>query len=217
MHQQPRQFDADPRVLHPNPWNSNRMSPENERKLDASVKRRGMFKPIVVRELEDGQLQILGGQHRAESAVRLKLKNVPVFNLGRIDEKAAKEIGVLDNSRYGEDDVLGLAKVLEGLEVSPEELASFMPMSATDIDGIFASTNIDLDNLGLDDDVDLPPPPTQRAPQTHQLMRFKVPIGDVPSVTAVIERVMKAQKFTEEDSLSNAGNALVHVMKESSL
>ena len=44
-------------------------------------------------------------------------------------------------------------------------------------------------------------------------MRFKVPIEDAEFVTALIERTRKTQRFTDEDSLTNAGNALVHLLK----
>lgn len=212
--------NIDPQRLQPNPWNTNRVSPENADKIDESLKRfadvvpGGMFKPILVRELADGSLQIIGGQHRVESAMRLRLKQVPYFNLGRISDQRAKEIGLVDNGRYGEDDTLQLAELLEGLGTA-EDIAKFMPYSDTDLASIFAATNIDIDDLDLPDDDEsaslLPPAPKV---QTHQIMRFKVPVEDVASVTQRIERVMKEQKFSEEDSLANAGNALVHILKE---
>lgn len=205
----------DPAKLRANPWNTNSVSSENEAKIDESVRRFGMFKPVIVRELEDGTLQIIGGQHRVESAIRLKLKTVPFFNLGPIDDKKAKEIGIVDNGRYGADDTLQLAELLESLG-SADDLASYMPYSDSDLASIFSSTNIALDDLGLEDDDDASAPlmPAVKAVQTHQVMRFKVPSGDVATITQRIERVMKEQRFTEEDSLSNAGNALVHVFKK---
>lgn len=202
----------DPRRLQANPWNTNVVSPENEHKIDESVKRFGMFKPILVRELEDGALQIIGGQHRVESAIRLGLKLVPLHNLGRIDDKTAKEIGIVDNGRYGADDTLRLAELLEGLG-NADDLAMFMPYSDSDFASIFASTNISLDDLDLTDDGPASPSTAQsKAVQTHQIMRFKVPVDDVGKLTARIERTMKEQGFTDEDSLSNAGHALVHLL-----
>lgn len=212
----------DPRKLRGNPWNTNVVSPENEAKIDASIKRfadavpGGMFKPVIVRELDDGTLQIIGGQHRVESAIRLGLKQIPYFNLGAIDEKQAKEIGLVDNARYGSDDTLQLAQLLEGLG-SIDDLSAFMPYTESDFNSIFASTNISLDDLDLpDDDGAAPSAPVPKAAQTHQIMRFKVPVEDVSKISARIERVMKEQGFTDDDSLSNAGNALVHLLSEES-
>jgi len=203
----------DPSTLAPNPWNTNIVSPENQQKLEESVKRFGMFKPIVVREV-DGKLQIIGGEHRWDAARALGHPEVPVVNLGRISDKKAKEIGLVDNGRYGADDTLQLAQLLDGLGVQADELSSFMPYSESDFASIFSSVNISLDDLDLPDDVENPVTPAVKPPQTHQIMRFKVPVDDVGAITDMIEKTMKEQRFTDEDSLSNAGNALVHLLTQ---
>jgi ParB/RepB/Spo0J family partition protein len=201
----------DPSTLAPNPWNTNIVSPENQQKLEESVKRFGMFKPIVVREIDNG-LQIIGGEHRWDAAKALGHAQVPVVNLGRISDKKAKEIGLVDNGRYGADDTLQLAQLLDGLGVQADELSSFMPYSESDFASIFSSVNISLDDLDLPDDVENPVAPATKPAQTHQIMRFKVPVDDVGAITDMIEKTMKEQRFTDEDSLSNAGNALVHLL-----
>ncbi len=202
-----------PERLSPNPWNTNVVSPENQHKLEESVKRFGMFKPIVVREV-DGALEIIGGQHRWEAARSLKLAEIPVVNLGRVSDKKAKEIGLVDNGRYGADDTLQLAELLEDIGVGAEELSSFMPYSESDFASIFSSVNISLDDLDLPDDDEVPTSAAPKPAQTHQVVRFKVPVDDVSVVTDLIERTMKEQRFTDEDSLSNAGNALVHLLSQ---
>lgn len=115
-----------------------------------------MFKPIVVRTLASGELEILCGEHRRNSAIRLCMATVPVVSLGLVDDKRAKEIGIVDNGRYGNDDTLQLAQLLESLG-TPEELAAFMPYSDTDFDSIFSSVTIALDDLDLPDDDGAPP------------------------------------------------------------
>lgn len=211
----PELLRLDPASLTPNPWNTNVVSPDNEAKIDASLKRLGMFKPIVVRTLADGTLEILGGAHRRDSAIRLGLPDVPVINLGTISDKKAKEIGLVDNGRYGNDDSIGLAALLEELG-SPDELGSFLPFTATDFESIFSSVNIALDDLdSLDDDTTAAPSATAAKPaQTHVILRFKVPVGDSATITEKVEKVMKRQRFSDEDSLTNAGNALVHIFNE---
>lgn len=211
-----KNITASPESLKPNPWNSNVVSPENEKKIEKSIKRLGLFKPVIVRELASGELEILGGEHRASAAVRLGMKEIPVINLGRIDDKKAKEISLIDNGRYGADDTLQLGLILEDLG-NAVELAEFMPYSESDLNDIFSSHSVDLDMLGIDDeDEDEVPAPTQERPiQTHQIMRFKVPYEDAAVVQAVIESIMKRQGFTAEDSLTNAGHALVHLCNNS--
>jgi ParB family chromosome partitioning protein len=204
-------------LLKPNPWNTNVVSPENERRLEESLKRfaefGGFFKPVTVRTLPNGTLEILGGQHRWEAARRLGIKEVPIFNVGAISDKLAKEIGLADNGRYGEDDPLALAKLLATVDTK-EELAKFLPYSDLDLQNLFSASSIDLDALGLDGEEQRAPESPARPPATHQVMRFKVPVEDIAVVTERIEKVMRENNYTAEDSLSNAGAALVHIIKK---
>lgn len=206
----------DPASLVPNPFNPNVLSPDNERKLDESLRRNEMFKPILVRELANGELEILGGQHRVESAIRLGFKDIPVFNLGRIGDEKAKEICLIDNSRYGADDTIELARLLESLDADADELASFLPYSDADLSAIFATGEIDLDDLltteeeeraGKVDSSDV------QAVKTHQIMRFAIPVEDAAWVTKLVDKTMKIQGFVESNSLQNAGDALIHLLK----
>jgi ParB-like chromosome segregation protein Spo0J len=200
--------------LAPGDFNVNVVSPDNEAKIDASLKRIGFFKPLLARELENGKLQIIGGEHRWLSAKRLGYKEVPVINLGKIDDQRAKEIGLLDNSRFGSDDTLQLAELLEGMG-SADELATFMPFSESDIASIFSSVTIALDDLNLsDEDGESPSLPKERPVQTHQIMRFRIPVEDCVWIQHLVEHTMKSQKLTESDSLTNAGDALVRLLKK---
>lgn len=211
----PRLSYLDPRELVANPFNPNIVSPDNERKLDASLKRNAMFKPVVARELEDGRLEILGGQHRVESAIRLGFESVPVFNLGRVDDARAKEICLVDNSRYGADDTLELSRLLESLNLDANELASFLPYSDADLSAIFSTADIDLDDLLTTEEEERAAQVSSsevKVTKTHQIMRMKVPLEDADRVTKAMQRIMKTQGFIESDSLTNAGDALVYLV-----
>lgn len=199
-------------LLNPNPWNTNHVSPDMEEKLRESVKRFGVYKPIVCRELDNGQLQIIGGQHRWQAARDLDIDNVPIVNLGKISDAVAKEIGLVDNGRYGEDDAFALAELMKGLG-NADELLSFLPINDDDLANIFSASSIALDDLEGSDD-DLPDLDSITKPlKTHQIMRFKVPVEDSEWVQKLIESTMNAQGFLDDDAMSNAGNALVHLLK----
>lgn len=204
---------ANPADLQPNPWNTNVVSPENEAKIDESIRRFGFIKPIIVRQI-GSTLEILGGAHRRDAAIRLGLTSVPIFNLGYVDDTKAKEIGLIDNARYGDDDTLGLAQLLSELG-TPEDLALFLPYTDADFDSIFSSTTIALDDIDIPDDAgSAAPSPKVPTVQTHQVMRFKVPADDCPDIQAKIEKVMKRQGFSESDALTNAGDALVWLLNQ---
>jgi ParB-like chromosome segregation protein Spo0J len=200
-----------PKSLQPNPWNTNVVDADNERRIEASIRELGFFRPIVVRELPDGTLEILGGQHRAAKAIEMGIAEVPVMNLGPIGDDKAKKIGLADNARYGHDDTLKLAELLKDLG-GPDELQKILPLSDDDLAAIFAASSMQLDDLDkLDDKKDSTP--AEKAGPTHQVMRFKVPIEDVAWVTTLVEQTMKREGYIGDDSLTNAGNAFVHIMK----
>lgn len=195
-----------------NPWNSNTMTLENEMKLETSMRRNDMFDAIVTRELPNGRLQILGGSHRNRIAKRIGMK-VPVIVLKGIDDDRAKEISLAHNSRYGSDDSLKLSELINSLD-NADILSEILPYSELEIEALMSAASVDLDSLDLeilDDDLDAPEEPV-KASKTHTIMRFKVPVQDAAEIQNKIDATIKAQGFTESDTLTNAGDALVHLL-----
>ncbi len=213
MHEKVTQ-QVDPRLLVFSPWNVNSVAPENQRKLEESIRRNGIFRPVVVRELDDGTLQVIAGEHTTRAAISLGHEKIDVYNLGRIDEKRAKEISVIDNQHYGSEDAFGLSQLLKEFDGTVED---FLPMSDEDLKAIFKASSIDFDSLELPDAADDPSPVVNAddelagAPVTHQFMKFKVPLGDAEFVQRCIENVIKRQGISGGDSLANAGEALVYI------
>jgi len=200
----------EPSRLFGNPWNPNVLDARSESKLDASMIRLGMFKPIIVRETASGALEILGGHHRWESACRLGMETVPIVNLGPMDDKRAKEIGLADNGRWGHDDAGKLAEILADLDIN--ELSDFLPYNDNDLEAIVAAADINLDDLNLDDDDDVDLGDTTRLPPTDTIMRFKVPVRDAEELSALITRTAVAQGYDGSNALTNAGDALVFLL-----
>ncbi len=203
-------------LLEKNPWNSNVMTPENEAKLEESIRRVGAFKPITARRIEgSSKLQILGGEHRWQLAVKRGDKTIDVTVLDVMPDDVAKEISLVDNARYGVDDGLKLSEVLESLG-DAQDISSFMPYSESELDIFYSSSSIDLDSLDLieEDDIAEELPVTEKPSQAHRIMRFKVPVEDAHIIEKAIEKAIQENGFVDSDSLTNAGDALVHLMRE---
>ena len=132
----------DPRHLVKNKWNPNKMSPEEEAKLRNSLQKHGHVRPILVRTLEDGTLEIVGGEHRVEVSIDLGMTEVPVINLGQISDEDAKRALMIDNSRYGHDDAGLLSELLTGLG-SADELAEWMNMGVDELGASFFEHMLD--------------------------------------------------------------------------
>jgi ParB family transcriptional regulator, chromosome partitioning protein len=202
----------DPATLKPNPWNSNYVSPENEAKLRKSIEKLGVYKPIICRQLADGTLEILGGQHRAQVAASTAMTIVPVVNLGVLSDKRAKEIGLADNGRYGTDDALKLSEILESIGVT--EAVEFLPFEDRDLAAIFSASEIDLDDLSLPDEEEKDPVPEVRTGATHQMLVFKVALADVEELSSLVDSVVRAKGYDKGvDSKEAAGLALLDICK----
>jgi hypothetical protein len=206
---------VDPRLLIKNSWNPNKMSPEAEAKLRNSLQKHGHIRPILVRELESGQLEIVGGEHRTELSIELGMTEVPVMNLGRVSDETAKRALMIDNSRYGEDDAGLLSELLSGLGTA-DELAEWMNMDTDQLSSLLGADGLgshdeligSLDGLDeLSDDDELPAP--TREIKTHQPMKFKVPVEDAEFIKDTIDGVIKAQGIEDSDSSIRAGEALL--------
>lgn len=205
----------DPRALKPNPWNTNRVSPDNMVKLKRSIEELGFASAVVARRLDDGTLQILGGHHRAEAAIEMGMKEVPVLILDGVDDAKAKKIGLVDNARYGVDDTISLAKLYEEIGVDSNALAEFLPFTEADFEIVRRSVEIDLDDLEFTVDEDEEDEPLdendrpQKAPKTHDVLRFRVSIADAERIRQLIEKTVKKNGLADEvDELTAAGDAL---------
>lgn len=213
---QPEFLSVPADALRANPWNTNVVNPDNEAKIRASIQRNGLFKPIIVREVPGVPgYEIVGGEHRWQQACELGYTEIPICNLGTIDDRKAKEIGVIDNAAYGADDTLSFAELLREIG-DIGELQDFLPYGDADLNAIFSASNIALDDLGVveeaavaTEDENLLP---SRPAKTHTIMRFKVSLGDAERITAAIARLQKEQGFTSADDLTNAGDALVFAL-----
>ncbi len=206
-----------PKKLKKNQWNTNKVSIENEEKLDKSLKEYGLFKPILCRTVND-ELEIIGGEHRVESAIRNGISEIPIINLGNISDDKAKKMGLIDNGRYGSDDFVELQELINSLE-SPNELLEVLPYSFEDFEGIFKADEIDLDNIPsfeenseIEDSDETENNFVQKLPETHAIVKFKIPLEFLQDLNNKIKN--KEQELNTEygDSLVNAGNDLLALL-----
>jgi ParB family chromosome partitioning protein len=188
--------------LKANPWNSNKVDRVAFEKLKKSLVRHGSFKPITVRTLPDGTKQILGGFHRTEAAKELGWKEIPVYDLGDIPDDRAKEITLIDNTRYGIDDAELLQKLLDDLG-DLEALASIMP----------ETTEIELPELEdstakVEEEIKERTEPDE----THKVLKFKLEIDKAEEIETVLSRIAYDKGYKFSDGYANFNDALYHAL-----
>jgi hypothetical protein len=217
---------VNPHDLLPNPWNPNSVDPVNQTKLENSIKRDGIKRPIVVRQLDNGDYQIIGGQHRTEAAIELGMKHVPIINRGKISDAEAKKETLLDNYRYGSDNLDRLSALLSDPDIGDAAtLLDTMPIDEEELAEYFShitSENIDLDiEAALDDGSEKEPEEdetvdlsTGKPLRTHTIIRFRVSIEDQAKLAELIKQVKIEEGYVTSDDLTNDGDALIHMIRD---
>lgn len=189
-----------PFALKANPWNTNKVDRENFDKLKLSVKNLGNFKPVIVRQLEDGSFEIIGGYHRVEVAKELGFPTVPIVNLGELDDSRAKEISLVDNTRYGEDDTELLSKLLD--EIDTELLTAIMP------DAPETLPDIEDASKAIEEEIE-----RERSEESEfKTLKFKLDIDRAEEIEAVLSITAHDKGFTFPDGYSNWSEALYHLL-----
>ncbi|UKL14908.1 ParB-like nuclease domain protein [Pseudomonas phage hairong] len=214
---------ANPKDLRPNPWNPNGVDPINQTKLENSIRKDGIKRPIVVRELDNGDYQIIGGQHRTEAAISLGLVVVPIINRGKITDAEAKKETLLDNYRYGTDNLDRLSELLSDPDIGDAlDLISTMPIDEEELAEYFShikSVDVDMD---VDEHLDEKPEEEDEADtidlgikpaRTHQIIRFRISVEDQAKLAELIKQTKIDEGYTASDDLTNDGDALIHLLR----
>ncbi|QOC57859.1 ParB-like nuclease domain protein [Pseudomonas phage phiK7B1] len=219
---------ANPHDLRPNPWNPNAVDPINQQKLEASLRRDGIKRPIVVRQLENDDYQIIGGQHRTQAAIELGWKEVPIINRGKISDAEAKRETLLDNFRYGSDNLDRLAALLSDPDIGDAaSLLDTMPIDDEELDEYFShlkSETVDLDiEDALDDGSEKPEDDdedetidlaTGKPVKTHTIIRFRVSVEDQAKLAELMKQTKITHGYVASDDLTNDGDALIHLIRD---
>lgn len=215
-----RAYLADPKTLRPNPFNPNHVAPANMVKLRKSIQDLGFNSAVIVRELPDGTLQILGGQHRTEVAVELGYTEIPIINVGPIDDVRAKKIGIVDNSRYGTDDSIQLARLFDEIKLEDPDLTGFLPVNDQDLQVMMRAVSIDLDDLdaeprpeGEDEPAPYEAERVERPAKTHDTMTFRVSVRDAEAIRVLLEKTIKMEGLDDgSDDKTLAGTAIAFLL-----
>lgn len=124
------------------PWNYKEAGSEEQlERLTASILRDRSPGVLAVRELEDGSLEVIDGNHRLKQLRAAGIKNVWCENFGAITQAEAVLIAYKRNREWFESDMEKLSG-LYAKHITPgmteEELRAVLPMNAEELRGFLA-------------------------------------------------------------------------------
>lgn len=129
-------------------WNYKKDDPAKAEKLKANIKRNGQVENILVRLLPTGFYEVVNGNHRLMVFQELGLKNIVVFNLGKISDAQARRVAVETNETKFETDNVRLAEVFKEMideEFTIEDLTESMPFELDEIQDMQKLLDFDWD------------------------------------------------------------------------
>lgn len=200
--------------LRPNTWNTNSVGAQNFEKLKGSIEKLGFFKPILARERR-WIFEILGGEHRWRAAIEQGISTVPVLSVGKISDVVAKQMSLVDNERYGEDDQIALQRFIEEIQSELDYQLSEIAPYDDEISMVLAKeAAIDLEALealsrGSDEPVDTDKRENRTCGCGTSDHALQSNFRCVRSCCRNHKNIIKEQAINTGNEMENAGEALV--------
>lgn len=194
--------------LLPNPWNPNEQTDFIFEKERNSIRTHGFIDPILVRELDDGQFEIIDGEHRWKAAQLEGMTEIPCNNLGQVADSAAKQLTIIMNETRGEARRDKLSELLKDLasEVGMASLYESLPYQMTEIDALVNSQPIDWDQIG--DDSNSLGSASVEGQDDFETVTLRLPEGVAAQLNAQIDRFKKALHPNEKPSACSPVQAI---------
>ncbi|AVF58660.1 ParB/RepB/Spo0J family partition protein [Vibrio diabolicus] len=128
------------------------MAPEALEELAASIQSQGVIQPIVVRQVESGQFEIIAGERRWRAARQAGLKRVPCL-VKKVEDRAAIAMALIENIQREDLNVIEEAQALERLQdeftLTHQQVAEVIGKSRTTVSNLLRLNQLESDVKSL--------------------------------------------------------------------
>lgn len=141
--------------LHPNSWNPNEMTDQEQEATGESLDKRGQFQELVVRPSRqvESAFEILDGEHRFRHLSKDPDRIVAVNVLLNLTDAEAEQITAIADLTRGNFNKIKFAKMLKEIQQELGEDAGIgLPYSESEIDEIIQLADVDWDSFDEDDE-----------------------------------------------------------------
>lgn len=173
-------------LIRPNDWNYNTQTEQTFAKLLNSIRRFGFVEPLIVRRVPKQEgYELINGEHRFNAARELRLAELPIIDLGELDDAQAKQLAIILNELGGSPDEVRLADLLReiNVDVTAADMTAVLPYGQRELDMMLQSVDFSFANLSTQDsrspaDAAQEQPPEEGAPTNpadeHTLNRRRI-------------------------------------------
>ncbi|ALR16899.1 ParB/RepB/Spo0J family partition protein [Vibrio natriegens] len=124
------------------------MAPEALEELAASIQSQGIIQPIVVRQVNSGQYEIIAGERRWRAAKQAGLKRVPCL-VKKVEDRAAIAMALIENIQREDLNVIEEAQALERLQdeftLTHQQVSDVIGKSRTTVSNLLRLNQLELE------------------------------------------------------------------------
>ncbi|WP_319535838.1 ParB/RepB/Spo0J family partition protein [uncultured Vibrio sp.] len=124
------------------------MAPEALEELAASIQSQGIIQPIVVRQVDSSQFEIIAGERRWRAAKQAGLKRVPCL-VKKVEDRAAIAMALIENIQREDLNVIEEAQALERLQdeftLTHQQVAEVIGKSRTTVSNLLRLNQLELE------------------------------------------------------------------------
>ncbi|WMN87312.1 ParB/RepB/Spo0J family partition protein [Vibrio parahaemolyticus] len=124
------------------------MAPEALEELAASIQSQGIIQPIVVRQVNSGQYEIIAGERRWRAAKQAGLKRVPCL-VKKVEDRAAIAMALIENIQREDLNVIEESQALERLQdeftLTHQQVADVIGKSRTTVSNLLRLNQLELE------------------------------------------------------------------------
>lgn len=113
--------------------------------LAESIKKQGVLQPLLVREIDDGQYEIIAGERRWRACQMAEIQNIPVI-LHQVDDETAMAMALVENLQREDLNAMDQARAMHRLTtefaLTHQQIAELLSKSRTAVTNYLRLLNL---------------------------------------------------------------------------
>jgi ParB family transcriptional regulator, chromosome partitioning protein len=195
-----RAYRVEVQYVHPNTWNPNEVTDQEQDAIGESLDKRGQFQELVCRpsRMEEGAFEILDGEHRYKHLSEIPDRIVAINVLLNLTDAEAQQITAIADLTRGNFNKIKFAQMLKEIQQELGDDAGVgLPYTESELDEIIKLADVDWDSVDEDDE-------EEAGGQQSIWVDFKakIPTDAVDVVNQAYERISKQAAFHKDKSIA---------------
>jgi ParB family transcriptional regulator, chromosome partitioning protein len=196
-----RAYRVEVQYVHPNTWNPNEVTDQEQDAIGESLDKRGQFQELVCRpsRMEEGAFEILDGEHRYKHLSEIPGRIVAINVLLNLTDAEAQQITAIADLTRGNFNKIKFAKMLKEIQKElNDDTGVGLPYTDNELDEIIKLADVDWDSFDKNEEEE-----GNTGQQSIWVdFKAKIPTDAVDVVNQAYERISKEAPFHKDKSIA---------------